>query len=127
MPSACPVSPRRAVPATSPAVAMAPPSLPAAPPRSRRSRAHARSTVDRGPAPRAAGPRGLGPRSRQRRPRARSTMDRWTATPSPGPQHSAVDRPLPSRHVAEPASTPARPCRFAKRPLPFFKINPRPG
>jgi len=84
-----------------------------------------RCAVHRGPRPTApARPvhRGPGPR---RPSLPRSTMDRWTATPPHGPQHSVVDPPTVRRHVAGPATAPAHPYCFAKRPLYFSKINPR--
>ncbi|XP_021311887.1 pollen-specific leucine-rich repeat extensin-like protein 1 [Sorghum bicolor] len=45
--------------------------------------------------------------------------------PRPGPQHSAVDRPLPRRHVARPATAPRAPAAFAEKPSGLFKINPQ--
>jgi hypothetical protein len=78
------------------------------------------------------------------RPSAPARPVQWTGSmppcAPPPVHHGPVDRPpfprstappwtgpTAGRHVARMATAPARPCRFAKRPLPFFKINPRPG
>ena len=104
VPSARLAVPCSAAAASSPRPAMAPPPASAPAP----ARGPPWTAAQR---PRAAGPRGPGPRSRRRHSRRRGPP--WTAARAP------VHRTVPW------TGQPARPCRFAKRPLPFFEINPQ--